>query len=370
MRRVLTSFLVVTLFSCSKQQPVVDKALVKVETAVALETTIPVFCEGIGHVKASKTAEIKAQVEGRLKTINYIQGQRVKEGDLLVTIDPRPYEAKLQEAQGLLCESQAQLRFAEEKVMRYSKLLNEDYVSKINFDQYVSSAEALLATIQKNEGVVKEAQVNLDYCYIKAPFEGRVGKKLIDEGNLIANDGAALLTLQQIEPVYVDFSLPEKELSRIFSLGNLENIVIKAHLSQSEPIECTGKLLVIDNTVDSSTGMIPLRAEFSNQEHILWPGQFVKVRVILKEKPKALLVPDEAINLSQKGFYVFILDKEKKAYVTPVTLGEKIGGVVEILSGILPGQKVVTNGQFNLKEGDEVQEAFCDDQYLKKLDIW
>ncbi len=358
------------LASCAKQEPLMHKPLVKVETAVALETQIPIFLQGIGHVKASRAAEIKAQVEGRLKTIHYIQGQQVKEGDLLVTIDPRPYEAKLQEAQGTLLESQAQLRFAEEKVMRYSKLLNDDYVSKINFDEYVSSAESLLATIKKNEGLVKEAQVNLDYCYITAPFDGRVGKKLVDEGNLISNDGATLITLQQIEPVYVDFSLPEKDLSKIFRYEKIENLVVKAHLSQSEDVECLGKLLVIDNKVDSSTGMIPMRAEFINKEHFLWPGQFIKIRAILKEKPNGLMVPDEAINLSQKGFYVYIIDKEKKAHVSQVTLGEKIGGLVEILSGVLPGQKVVTNGQFNLKEGDEIQEAFCDDQFLQKLDIW
>lgn len=370
MRRILTLLTLLALSSCAKEEKTLSKPPVKVETAVALETKIPIFLEGIGHVKASKAAEIKAQVEGRLKTIHYIQGQQVKEGDLLVTIDPRPYEAKLQEAEGMLLESQAQLRFAEEKVMRFSKLLNDDYVSKINFDEYVSSAESLLATIKKNEGLVKEAQVNLDYCYITAPFDGRVGKKLIDEGNVIANDGATLLTLQQIEPVYVDFSLPEKDLAKIFRYDKLENFAVKAHLAAADPLECVGRLLVVDNKVDTATGMIPMRAEFVNKERVLWPGQFIKIRVILKEKPQGLMVPDEAINLSQKGFYVYVIDKEKKAYVSPVTLGEKIGDVVEVLTGVLPGQKVVINGQFNLAEGDEVEEVFCDNQFLDKLDIW
>jgi multidrug efflux system membrane fusion protein len=335
-----------------------------------MQATLPLFLEGIGHVKASKAAEIKAQVEGRLHQIHYMQGQQVKEGDLLVTIDPRPYEAKLQEAQGALLESQANLRFAEEKVVRFSKLINEDYVSKINFDEYVSNAEALLAQIKKNEGLVKEAQVNLDYCYIKAPFTGRVGKKLIDEGNLIGNDGVTLVTLQQIEPVYVDFSLPEKDLMRVFHYDPIDQLVVKVHLGQSQDKECQGKLLVVDNKVDPSTGMIPIRAEFSNQEHNLWPGQFVKLRVILEQKPQALLVPDEAINLSQKGFYVFVVDKEKKAHISTVTLGEKIGGLVEVLTGVEPGQKVVTNGQFNLAEDDEVEEISCDTTFLKQLNIW
>lgn len=370
MRPLLICLAVMFLSSCNKQEIVITKPPIKVEAATALQTTIPIFLEGIGHVKAYKVAEIKAQVEGRLQSIHYMQGQHVQQGDLLVTIDPSPYDAKLQEAQGLLMESQAQLRFAEEKVMRYSKLLDEDYVSKIAFDEYAASAQALLATIKKNEGLVKQAQVNRDYCYITAPFSGRVGKKLVDEGNLITNDGVTLVTLQQTEPVYVDFSLPEKDLSKIVMQKSIESIVVKAHLSSATSVECSGQLIVIDNKVDSSTGMIPMRAQFQNEKQILWPGQFIKIRLILQEKPLSLMVPEEAVNLSQKGFYVYVIDQEKRAHFSEVKLGEKIGGLVEIIEGVLPGEKVVTNGQFNLAEGDEVELISCDDQFLNQLEIW
>lgn len=362
--------LVCLMSSCSKKQTLHVKPLTKVEVAQVQEITIPIFLEGIGHVRAFNYAEIKSQVEGELFEVHYEQGKEVEEGELLLTIDPRPYKAKLQEAEGMLLESKANLRFAEEKVGRYTKLVKEEYVSKLDYDEYVTNVEALLASIKKNEGTVADAKVNLEYCYIRAPFTGRVGKKLIDKGNLIANDGMTLVTLNQVQPIYVDFSLPEKELTKILKKQQLENLVVKVYIPEVEPIEEEGRLIVIDNNIDPATGMIPLRAEFSNEQRLLWPGQFAKVRLILKEKERALLLPEQGVNLGQKGYFSMALDADNKVTLHPVKVGEKINGIWEILEGLNKGDKVITNGQINVTPGEEVEIVHMQDDFLKNLGNW
>jgi multidrug efflux system membrane fusion protein len=355
---------------CAKSKKEAIQSLVKVETAEVMEATIPLFLEGIGHVRAFNSVDIKSQVEGELIGVHYEQGQMVKEGELLVTIDPRPYKAKLQQAEGLLLETKANLRFAEEKVMRYTKLVQEDYVSKIDYDQYVTSVEALLASIKKNEGALDDAKVNLSYCYIKAPFPGRVGKRLIDKGNLIANDGSTLMTLDQMQPIYVDFSLPEKQLTRILLKQSKGNLRICVRIPEVNPVEEEGVLVVIDNRVDPSTGMVPLRAQFMNSQRLLWPGQFTKVRLILEEKEHAKLIPEEGINIGQKGYFAWVLDENQEVNVRSVVLGERIGGICEVKEGLKKGDVVITQGQINVKVGDRVEVVSVNKDYIKDLKLW
>jgi len=356
---------------CGHKQNVVQRPLAKVEVGEIQESDIPIFLEGIGHVRAYNYAEIKSQVEGELFQVHYDQGERVGEGEMLVTIDPRPYQAKLQEAEGMLLESKANLKFAEEKVMRYTKLVKEEYVSQLDYDQFVTDVEALLATIKQNEGSLADAKVNLEYCYIRAPFSGRVGKRLIDKGNLIPNDGSPLLILNQTQPIYVDFSLPEKDLTRILMHQRKgEHLVVKVHIPENTLLEEEGKLVVIDNQVDPSTGMIGMRAEFSNECELLWPGQFAKVRLILENKKHAILAPEEGINLSQKGYFALVVDSANKASMQPVKVGEQIGGVWEILEGLKQGDKIVTKGQLNVRAGEEVNVVGTSDHLLKRLEMW
>ncbi len=357
------SIVLCLMTGCNHEQPRSVKPLTRVEVASVQESAIPIFLEGIGHVRAFNYAEIKSQVEGELFQVQYEQGKDVEEGELLLTIDPRPYQAKLQEAEGMLLESKANLRFAEEKVGRFAKLVKEDYVSKLDYDEYVTNVEALMATVKKNEGTLADAKVNLDYCYIRAPFSGRVGKKLVDKGNLIANDGATLVTLNQIQPIYVDFSLPEKELTRILKRQHLGELVVKVCIPEVEPLQEEGRLIVIDNRVDPSTGMIPLRAQFTNENKLLWPGQFAKVRLILKEKEKALLVPEEGVNLGQKGYFVMVLDSNNHVEIRSIKLGEKINEIWEVTQGLSKGDRVIINGQINVLPGQEVEVAnmTCDD---------
>jgi len=356
---------------CNKEEKAPLHSAPKVEACKVEESTIALFLEGIGHVRAYNYAEIKSQVEGELFQVHYEQGEEVEAGELLITIDPRPYLAKVQEAEGMLLESKANLQFAEEKVLRYTKLVKEEYVSKLDYDQYVTDVEALLASIKKNEGALADAKVNLDYCYIRAPFSGRVGKRLVDKGNLIANDGSALLTLNQIQPIYVDFSLPEKYLTRILlRQREKKNLVVRVHIPEVATVEEEGVLVVIDNKVDPSTGMIGLRAEFSNACKLLWPGLFTKVRLILEEKPQAVLAPEEGINLSQKGYFALVIDSSDVAVSRPVKVGEQIDGIWEILEGLKPGDRIITKGQLNVRVGEAVHIVSMQQDLLQRLDKW
>lgn len=363
----------ITLFvfsSCSKTENVIEKKPVKVEAAQVLTTTIPIFIEAIGHVRAFNFAEIKSQVEGRLVDIHYSQGSYVKEGDLLVTIDPRLYQAKVQEAEGMVQETKASLLFAEEKVLRYSKLATDDYVSKLNFDEYLTQREALLAGLKKQEGILKQAKINLDYCFIQAPFSGRVGKKLVDQGNLIENSGVALLTLHQIQPIYVDFSIPEKHLPKVFEKQREDSLKVVVHLSGLLQAEEKGEVVVIDNSVDPKTGMISLRAQFKNSDEILWPGEFTKVRLILEEKKEALVIPESALNFSQKGKYVYTVSQDHVVKTQPVEIGQPLGGFYEVVKGLNRDDLVITSGQFNLVEGSIVDIAKIDKESFSKMNHW
>lgn len=371
MRIFLYSFCVfcLLLVSCEKKKPVA-KALPKVYAAYSAKKTVPYYLEGIGHVRAYNSANIQSQVEGYLEKIHYEQGKDVKKDSILITIDPDNYKAMVEEAEGELDQSLAQLKFAEEKVMRFTKLVEDDYVSKLNYDEYVSNFNALLGTVKKNKGTLENAKTNLNYCYIKAPFDGRIGKKLVDVGNLVQNDGSVLLIVNQIQPIYVDFSLPEKQLSRILKKQSKEDLLVKVYLPEVEPVEEEGKLIVVSNYVDETTGMIPLRAQCENASKLLWPGQFAKVRLILKDLENAVLVPEEAVNLGQKGTYVEVIDSDHIARVKYVEVGQTFGSLVVIEKGLEAGELVVTQGQLLVKAGSEVNIVQVDDDILKQFKEW
>jgi len=371
MRLLSIGVLFLLFVSCSKKDKKENSyPIQKVETAKVLKYTIPQFLEAIGHVKAFNSAEIRAQVEGRLIKNHYTQGSIASKDELLITIDPSPYEAQLQQAQGAVIESQSQLNFAREKVERYTRLVKDEYVSKLNYDEYVTSVETLLGTIKKQEGILADAKVNLSYCYIKAPFKGRIGKKLIDEGNLIPNAGLPLVTIQQTQPIYVDFPIPERYLSKFVLKQKQEPLKVLASIPQTDVPKQQGELIVIDNIVDKSTGMIAMRGQFINETDFLWPGQFVKVRLILDVVQNALLVPEEALNYGQNGFYVLTVDKSNVVGIKDVKVGENLNGVFQVLEGLSVGEIVITNGQINARVGNEVEPISLDESFLTKIDIW
>ncbi|MCH9613990.1 MAG: Multidrug resistance protein MdtA [Chlamydiia bacterium] len=350
MKQLLIIAILALSVSCTKKKTTHTPPPPKVKITKVVKKDIALYLDGIGHVRAYNTAAIKAQVEGVLLGVHYEQGQEAKEGELLLTIDPRPYQAALDQAEANLQETIANLRFAKDRAERYEPLVGNNYVSQLNFDEYVSKVAFYDANALANEAEIDTAKINLSYCYVRAPFTGRVGKRLVDEGNLIANDGTPLITMTQTKPIYVDFALSERDFYKIKEGQTVEVVVPekKGHVD--------AELIVVDNMVNQNTGMIGLRAVSPNKNEELWPGQFIRAKLKYGEAKGALLIPTDAILAGQNnGRFVYIMSEGNTVVYRRIELGEKIGEMYQVLKGIEEHDSVVTNGQINLKPHDKVQ---------------
>lgn len=321
----------------------------------AEEKTIPIAAESVGHFKAYNSAEIKPQVEGRLLQMHFCEGTDVKAGQLLFTIDPRPYEAELEQAIARRAQDYAAYSYAKERVTRYQVLLPESYVSELEYIQYQTELDNFTAALAKDDADINLANINLDYCYIKAPFNGTTGKKLVDIGNLVTNNGDTLILINQIDPIYVDFAIPERDFFRLVHFQNQQDLNVDFTFAGYPEYKFEAKLVVIGNEIDRMTGTIPLRAEIQNPTKLFWPGQFLRCQVIFRYKENAVVIPKSAVNIGQKGRYVYVIGKENKAKYRSVEVGQSIGDEVEIVKGIRPGDTVVTEGQINLSNNTVVK---------------
>lgn len=355
----LTLILLGSLFfpSCHKKKAATKhRPVPKVMVEKVAEKDLPIVIDSIGHFRGYNEVAIKAQVEGVLERVFYTQGDFVRQGELLLVIDPSPYQAALKEAEAKLKETEANLRFAMDKVARYETLVTKDYVSQLDYDQFVTNVAYYEAQMMQNQAAVEKAKINLGYCFIRAPFTGRVGIRLVDEGNLIQNDGSTMLTLTQVQPTYIDFPVSERDLAKILKHNSAEKpLEVKAIVPDSEEKPFTGKLAVINNMVDQKTGMINLRGEIENEDLNAWPGQFIRVRLTLYHKPNALMVPVAAINTSQKGQYVYVVNSANEAEVHRVQTGERIDNMIEVVKGIEKGERVIVQGQINVRPNTKVE---------------
>ncbi len=341
--------------ACGKKPTTPPPIVPKVKVAPVTVMTIPIVIEGIGHVTAYNSADIKAQVEGVLMEVSYQEGQLVEQGSTLVTIDPSIYQAQLMDAEGALVEARAKKSFAQNKEDRYSKLVKDQFVSQLNYFEYVTNNEEADGQVLQSEAMVQKNKVTLDYCYIKAPFTGRCSKKLVDVGNLILNGQQTLVTINQISPIYIDFSVPEFELPRIMKYYKQGPLNVNVQVNGSDESWVTN-LVVVDNAIKEKTGTIPLRAQYANTEEALWPGQFARCQLVLTQKPNTLMVPAEAISMGRFGPYVVTVDKNHIAKIHWVKTGEQLKDLIEILSEeIKPTDQVVTDGQIMVFDGAKVQ---------------
>ncbi|MCH9811798.1 efflux RND transporter periplasmic adaptor subunit [bacterium] len=347
MNKYLSSILLFTLTACN--QPVEKKEQPpKVEVGEVIQKTIPIGLKAVGHCTAYNSAEIKAQVEGVLEKLHYEEGTLVKKGDPLFTIDPRPYKAALDKAIAVRAENIAKLKYSAEKVARYQSLLEEDYVSALDFDGFLKDLSEYEATVAANDADICLAEIDLDYCYIKAPFTGIAGKKMIDIGNLIANDGSTMVVINQIDPIFVDFSLPEKDFRSIMSYRKGKDpLTVDVQVPNSKVKKA--KLLLVDNVIDVSTGMVPLRAQIANSDSFFWPGQYVEANLILKEEKDAILVPSKAIGNGKNGHFVFVIEEDGTASYKKVQIFNTYGSHTHVIGSLKKGDKVVTRGIINVK---------------------
>ncbi|MBI4766055.1 MAG: efflux RND transporter periplasmic adaptor subunit [Deltaproteobacteria bacterium] len=356
----LGTLLLLLLLACSDMKTNASKVrkekVVPVMVTVVEEKTVPVQLTAIGNVEAYATVAVKSRITGELKQVHFQEGQDVTRGALLFTIDSAPYEADLKRALANLARSQALAKKAEEDLRRYADLVKKEYISQEQYDQVSTNLEALRAQIKADQAAVETTRLQVSYCSIYAPITGRTGILLADKGNMIrANDEKAMVVINQIQPVYVTFSLPEQSLSEIKKYSAGGKLKIKALLSKEEEHPEEGWLSFIDNTVDKTTGTIRLRGTFPNQGKRLWPGGFVNLILGLTSQPNALVIPTQAIQTGLEGQYVYVVKPDLKAENRPVKSGRSLDGLTVIEKGLQGGEMIVIDGQFQLSPGTKVQ---------------
>jgi len=384
----LTLFVALLVTSCSGTRASSGNrdaapAAVPVTAAAVVQKTVPVQARSIGNVEAYSTVQVKAQVGGELTKVHFTEGQFVKKGDMLFTIDSRPFEAaisqveaniqkdvaQVKQAQATLAKDAAQARNAEVQAQRYADLLEKGIVSKEQYDQFRTSFEALQATVNADraginsaEQSVKADQANLAnarlqlaYCYIRSPIDGRTGSLMVHQGNLIKANDVPIVVIDQVEPIRASFSVPEQQLGEIKQRSDEGTLKVEAVIAGQEQQPLTGSLSFLDNTVDATTGTIKLKGLFSNTEKRLWPGQFVTIVLTISTQPDAIVVPSHAVQQGQAGTYVFVIKPDSTVESRAVVVGRAIDGETVIEKGLSPGESVVTDGQLRLVPGARVE---------------
>jgi multidrug efflux system membrane fusion protein len=325
-----------------------------VTVAVVASRTMPVELQAIGNVESISTVSIKAQVSGQLVGIHFKEGDFVKKGQLLFTIERPPFEAALRQAEGTLAKDQAQALNSKLDAERYQGLGREGVVSKQQVDAAMAAYNAIQATVAADKAAVETAKINLEYTSIYSAIDGRTGSIGVKVGNLVkANDVPILVTINQIEPIYVTFAIPEQQLTELKQYSAQKTLKVDA-APQGSGQHFAGRLTFIDNAVDTTTGTIKLKATFANEQRALWPGQFVDVNLTLKSQPNAIVVPTAALQTSQQGTYVYVVNQDLTAQPQPVKVAWTLGDETVIASGVQPGQRVVTDGQLRLTPGTKV----------------
>ncbi len=359
----LATLFLLCMTSCKKAPPP-PPAAHAVTVTKPLVCDVPVYVDYIGHMVAKRNVEVMAQVSGILTAQYFEEGQEAKKGDLLLVIDPRPFEANLAKAEATVAQTYATLHYDEETTIRYAPLVQQDFISQLNYDQYVTNVRVDEATVAQNRASLEAAKINLGYCYITAPMDCVTGKLQVKTGNYVdANASTQLTLLNQIQPILVDFYIPETDLFTIQQKQHKGNLKLTVYPDPAHKHAFEGELTLIDNQVNTGTGAILLEGTLPNQEKALWPGHFVDVRLILDQKKGALLLPSDSVMIGQKGHYVYIVKPDSTIEARPV----KVGQVYEdkytsIDSGITVNDAIVTQGQLNLYPGIKVEVKNKDTQ--------
>jgi len=332
------------------------QTVVPVGVATAQRRDVPVYLKGLGSVTASNTVSVKSRVDGQLSQVNFKEGQNVSKGDLLAVIDPRPYQVALDQAQANLYRDQAQLKDARLNYERFKSLLDESgAMSRQQVDTQKASADQLEGAVRADEAQIDNAKLNLVYSHITSPINGRIGLRLVDVGNMVhAADTNPLLVITQLQPIAVIFTLPSENLPTVSKHLHQGPLPVEAYDSDDQNKLATGTLLTIDNQIDQTTGTGRLKAMFTNQDNILWPNQFVNVRLLLETHKDTTVVPSAAIQNGPQGSYVFVVKADKTVEVRPVTVSFTQNNAASIASGLNPGDVVVMDGQDKLQAGSKV----------------
>jgi multidrug efflux system membrane fusion protein len=328
-----------------------------VQTAIATAKDSPVYIETFGSIVPPEDVNIKSQVEGEIKEVHFNDGQDVKKGDLLFTIDPSTYKAQLDKAKAQIVQDQADLNLKKTTLDRNKKLLTDKLISQQQYDQYQTDVDSSTAKLVLDQANAELANINLGYCRISSPIDGRAGKCMVDPGNIItANTGATLVNIKTIDPMYLDFTVPERDLPRVRQAMDAGVLKAVFTLQGDDKNSFEGDIIFLDNTVDNSTGTVMMRARCDNANRALWAGQFANIHLILKMEKDAVLVPYEAVRISLKGPYVFAVGADNKVELKIITTGNRQGDDIVVNTGVSKGEKVVTVGQLGLSPGMVVED--------------
>jgi membrane fusion protein, multidrug efflux system len=332
-----------------------QNAPVPVTVAQVERRTIPIEIESIGTVIAATTVQVRSQITGEMTAVHFKEGEDVKQGQLLVTLDKRPLQAALEQAQATLARDEAQARNARAQASRYLDLQQRGIATKEQVDQITAQAAALDATVNADRAAVDSAKVQLEYASIDAPISGRTGLLQVHPGNLIrANDTIPIVTINRVTPVYVSFAVPEAQLPQLKHYLAQGELKVRAQAPDELGGPSVGRVNFVDNAVDVTTGTIKVKGTFPNEDRRLWPGQFVNVVVTLSQDPNAIVVPAPAVQVGQQGQYVFVVKTDQTVELRPVTVARSNGTSAVIKDGVKPGETVVTDGQLRLVPGSHI----------------
>ena len=331
---------------------------VPVTAGIVAASDVPVFLNGIGSVQAYNTVTIKPRIDGQIMKVAFTEGEEVKAGDPLIEIDARPYQAALEIAQANKAKDEAQLVSADADLQRFAQLVGPGFQTKQSYDQQKATVAQLQASIKGDQAQIDAAQLNLDYCDINAPISGRLGVRLVDAGNIVhAADSTGLVTITQTKPIYVSFTLAQENLHKIHEKQKQGDLKVQAYGADNVTLLSEGKLTVIDNAVDQTTGTIRMKAAFDNNDERLWPGEFVDVRLILNTKKGAPTVPQQTVQVGPDGYYAYVIKADDTVERRAVQVASIQDGIAIISKGLQAGEKVVVDGQYRLTEGARVRVA-------------
>src|ERR1700739_3259005 len=329
---------------------------VSVAIAPVQRQDVPVYLSGLGAVTAFNTANIKSRVDGQIMKVNFREGQNVKQGELLIEIDSRPFQVQLEQMQAQLFRDQAQLRDAKLNLDRYIALIPSGSIAQQQVDTQKATVDQLDGTVRNDQAQIDNAKLQITYCHITAPFSGRIGLRQVDPGNIVhASDTNPMLILTQLQPIAVIFTLPEDVLPTVAQHMKQRTLEVDAFSRDDQTKLATGKLLTIDNQIDPTTGTAKLKAVFDNKDNQLWPNQFVNADLLLETRKNSTVVPTAAILRGPQGTFVYAMQPDKTVVDKPVTVALTQGTTTVVTTGVNPGDVVVTDGQDKLQRGSRVE---------------
>lgn len=327
-------------------------AAIPVTVQSVQNSDFPVYLNGLGTVQPYNTVTVRSRVDGQVIKVGFRQGQMVNEGDLLVQIDPRPFQAALEQAQAKKAQDEANLKNAQLDLQRYNTLAVQDYASRQQLDTQQAKVDQLVAQIKGDQAAIDNAGTQLSYATIRSPLSGKTGFRLIDPGNIVhANDQTGIVTIVKLQPISVVFTTPEENIGQINSALAAGTVPVLALSSDGTKVLAKGHLALVDNQVDQTSGTIRMKATFQNTDNALWPGLSVATRLLVDTKKNVLVAPNDAIQRGPNGLFAFVVGKDNKVAARDIKVGDEGSAQTVVLEGLANGDRVVTAGQYRLTEG-------------------